>query len=449
MLATKSLRRNHCLVLYMVPLTVIAALIIGAWVRVGFRFRSQSQSVGMPRLVRVEPLSAGDGVQCEWQPASTTVLLSENPASEAMREPASNAGPAADTSGSVEIDRSPSRVIRDTYPTYSAVALDTNTQEVYLQDENLFGYRVFNRMDNTPRTAEFTEPKRIVGGLKTELEFNCALYVDQKSGDVYSVNNDTVDKMVVFPRDAKGNVAPARELHIPHGSYGIAVNEEAQELFLTVEHLHAVMVYRKNAAGEEKPLRSIRGDHTGLADPHGIAVDTTHKLLFVTNHGSTQSSTPLRSGRFEPPSITVYPLDASGDIAPLRTIQGPHTELNWPAHLYVDTDHGELFVANDAADSVLVFRETDSGDAAPARAIRGPKPGLKNPTGLFLDPKNDELWVSNMGNHSARVFARTADGDTAPLRVIRSAPEGKMALAIGNPGATAYDSKRNEVLVPN
>ena len=54
-----------------------------------------------------------------------------------------------------------------------------------------------------------------------------------------------------------------------------------------------------------------------------------------------------------------------------------------------------------------------------------------------------------MGNHSATVYARTAAGDVAPLRTIRSAPRGKKADMIGNPGAAAYDSKREEILVPN
>ena len=92
---------------------------------------------------------------------------------------------------------------------------------------------------------------------------------------------------------------------------------------------------------------------------------------------------------------------------------------------------------------------TDSGDVAPIRVVQGPKTGIKNPTGIFVDLKNDEVWVSNMGNHSATVFPRTANGDVAPLRTIRSAPLGKRALAIGNPGAAGYDSKREEILVPN
>ena len=406
------------------------------------------EPTGYPQLVSIEPFPAMDGEMCAWAPASTATTLSGVLQQKRLASPAAPASP-ADARTSAEIDRAPTRVIRDTYPTYSAIAVDTNSNEVYLQDENLFGYKVFDRLDNTPPTAEFTEPKRMVGGNKTKLEFNCALYIDPKTGDVYSVANDIVDTLVIFPRDARGNVAPKRELRTPHGTYGIAVDEDAQELFLTVEHINAVVVYRKMAAGEEEPIRTLQGDRTELEDPHGIAVDTKNNLMFVSNHGNVRDLKPPRPGRFEPPSISVYPLQASGDTPPIRVIEGPKTQLNWPAHLFVDPERGELFVANDAGDSIVVFRATDSGDVAPIRVIKGPQAGLRNPTGLFVDLKNDELWVSSMGNHSATVYPRTANGDVAPLRTIRSAPPGKVALAIGNPGAAEYDSKRDEILVPN
>ena len=155
------------------------------------------------------------------------------------------------------------------------------------------------------------------------------------------------------------------------------------------------------------------------------------------------------TGKFDPPSVTVYPLKANGEVAPLRIIEGANTQLNWPAALNTDEERGELYVANDAGDSILVFRATDSGNATPLRVIKGSKTQLKNPTGVYVDLKNDELWVSNMGNHRATVYARTANGDVPPKRVIRSAPADKLALAIGNPGAVGYDSKREEILVPN
>ena len=68
---------------------------------------------------------------------------------------------------------------------------------------------------------------------------------------------------------------------------------------------------------------------------------------------------------------------------------------------------------------------------------------------MYVDTKHDELVVANMGNHSTNVYRRTANGNVAPLRIIRSAPAGKIALAIVNPGGVAYDNKRDELLVPN
>jgi hypothetical protein len=81
--------------------------------------------------------------------------------------------------------------------------------------------------------------------------------------------------------------------------------------------------------------------------------------------------------------------------------------------------------------------------------LKGRKTRLANPTGVTLDLKNGELWVTNFGAHSATVYPITAEGDVAPLRVIRAAPESAPSLMIGNPGALTYDSKRQEILVPN
>ena len=283
---------------------------------------SQLKPAGYPQLIATQPLPALPETSGEMCAVQTAFLQEPN-----TPQRSASAGP--NRAPTRDADRSPLRIIHDTYPTYSAIGVDTNSNELFLQDENLFGIRVFNRTDNTPPGAAFTEPKRILGGLLTKLEFNCALYIDPKSGDIYSVNNDTVDTMTVFPRDAKGNVKPMRALHTPHRAYGVAVDEEAQELYLTIEHPPEIDVYRKTANGEDKPLRTLKGDNTRLADAHGIAIDPKNGWMFVSNHGSASSPT-RKGGRFDPPSITVYPLKATGDTAPIRTIAGPKTQLNWP-----------------------------------------------------------------------------------------------------------------------
>ena len=139
----------------------------------------------------------------------------------------------------------------------------------------------------------------------------------------------------------------------------------------------------------------------------------------------------------------------TGDVPPLRTIQGPNTLLDWPTGLAVDEQRGEVYVANDMANSILVFNVTDSGDVAPKRMIKGPKSTLKNPTGVWVDAKNNELWVANFMNHSATAYALGVSGDVPPLRTIRSGPANEPSLGIGNPHPVAYDTKREQILVPN
>jgi DNA-binding beta-propeller fold protein YncE len=145
----------------------------------------------------------------------------------------------------------------------------------------------------------------------------------------------------------------------------------------------------------------------------------------------------------------VYRKDVHGDIAPLRVIQGPRTQLNWPTSIAVHPDRGELFVANDTGDSVTVYRADATGDAAPIRVIKGPRSMVKNPLGVTLDLVNNELWVANFGSHSATVFPVDASGDPVPKRVIRTGRPEDPAPTLANPHTIAYDSKRDEILVSN
>jgi 6-phosphogluconolactonase (cycloisomerase 2 family) len=345
----------------------------------------------------------------------------------------------------------PVRTIRDLDPGYSAIAVDLRTDEVILQDNNLWSYRVFSRLANTPAGARFTEPKRVVQGDKSALQFNNGLYVDPKSSDIYSVESDTGDKMVVFSNDANGNVPPKRILHTAHRIYNLAVDEGRGEIFATIEYPSEVMVYRKDMSGEDLPIRRLFGEHTGLDAPHGIAVDEKNQLLFVNTWGNHSDFRMPGTGKFYPPAIKVYPLHASGDTPPLRVITGDKTQLNWPAAMKVNPDNGDLYVANDIGQSILVFSgaATAQGNVAPARVIKGPKTRLSYPTGVALDTVHQEVWVSNLGNSSATVYPLTANGDVAPLRIVRSAPEGKKSLVFGRTTAVAYDSNREQILVPN
>lgn len=463
---------------------VVAVVVAASWLVWGGR-ANPVESVLAGESISPDALNdLASGAMCQWVPPTAAARqplggFEEQSAGAQVRD--SSLGSTVDLS-----QRKPVRMIKDPYPSFSSVAVDVANGEVVMTDENLFNIMSFDRMTNTPPQAARSEPKRMIGGLKTDIEFQCALYVDPKSGDVYAVNNDTQGKMVVFSRKARGDVEPDRTISTPDGTFGVAVSEEHQELILSVQHLSAVVTYPKMAKGEDEPIRLLQGDKTKLADPHGIAYDPKEDVVFVTNHGNVHSVRPSPrrtgadpgvnrsgdfrrgfgkknwpvgynfaieesipgSGRLEPPSITVYARTASGDTAPLRMIAGPRTLLNWPTALAHHPRTNELFVANDMGDEILVFNATASGDVAPIRILKGPATLIKNPTGVSLDLQRDELWVANFGSHSATVYRSSASGNTPPLRIIRSAPASEPTPLIGN-ARIAFDTKREEILVPN
>jgi DNA-binding beta-propeller fold protein YncE len=349
----------------------------------------------------------------------------------------------------VEVSRQPIRRLWDTDPSYGSIAFDARTGKVFLQDLNLWAIRVFDRLTNTPANARHSEPERVIQGDQSGLVFNTCMYIDPANGDIYTVENDIGDSISVYSQNASGNVAPIRTLEVTHRAHSITVDEERQELFVTVNYPPQVEIYRKTASGKEKPLRVVAGESTRLADAHGIALDPKAKEMFVDNWGHISEYNVPGSGRFEEPSITVYPLDAKGDASPLRVIQGPRTQLDWPGAMFVDPDRGEVYVTNSVGQSILVFGAKDKGDAPPRRILKGPKTGLSYPSSLAVDTKNQELWVSNLGNASATAYPLTANGNAAPLRTIRSAPANKVSLKFGKTQAVTYDTKREEMLVPN
>ena len=370
----------------------------------------------------------------------------------------------------------PGRKIQDKYPAFAAIGFDHVRDEVVVT-ENLFQVLVYDRLENTPAAAEASKPKRVLAGDNTLIEFESGIYIDPKTGDITAPNNDTVDTLVVFAQGSNGDVAPKRALHTPHGTFGVAVDEKRSEMFLTTQHDSTVVVFRKEADKDEAPVRLLQGKDTGLADPHGIAIDPKDEVFFVANYGSRglrsaeqeirtgvpgagkgreKANWPLGreyaipgSGTNAEPSISVHALSAKGNDKPVRVIKGSKTQLNWPTGIAFDAERRELFVANDMGPSILVFDAQAEGNVAPKRVLKGPLTKLANPTGVALDLKNGELWVSNFGGHSATAYPITAGGNTAPLRTIRAAPESAPSLMIGNPGALTYDSKREEILVPN
>src|SRR6266850_2365817 len=406
------------------------------------------------RLVSSEPLQEAMMESCTWDTAAP-----ERTAFQAPRRGGAAGGEPAMGDPQVAA-RTPVRYIRDPYAGFAAIRVDPVHNEVVVMDEFKFNIYVYDRLATTPASAAQTTPKRFIGGGKTLSRYNSDGYVDTKTGDIYIANNDSEPGMFKFPRTAEGNVDPANELLTPYGAFGLTVDEERGEIFLTIQHDGAIQIYKKSAKGEDTASRLIQGNRTRLADPHGIAFDPKTRLLYVANYGTErdeaadtvqQMPNPLNAitpgrprppnwpagnggpgnggrrevifgtGKFGPPSVSVYAADGNGNVAPVRYIEGPKAQLNWPTGVSIDSARGEVYVSNAAGDSINVYSATVNG----------------------------EVWVANFGNHTATAYKWDANGNAEPVRVIRSAPINAPTTLISNPYMIAFDGRRDEVIVPN
>src|SRR5437899_5211074 len=61
----------------------------------------------------------------------------------------------------VVIERPPLRFIKDPNPSFSAVAVDSDTNMLVVSDENMFRIMEYDSRENTPHQDRFTELKRV------------------------------------------------------------------------------------------------------------------------------------------------------------------------------------------------------------------------------------------------------------------------------------------------
>jgi hypothetical protein len=80
---------------------------------------------------------------------------------------------------------------------------------------------------------------------------------------------------------------------------------------LYVANGHSILVFAPDAHGNVAPIRTIKGPHTGLTNCVSIAVDPTG-IVYAGNFFAQD-----QDGH-----ITVHAPGADGDVAPLRTITG-------------------------------------------------------------------------------------------------------------------------------
>lgn len=105
------------------------------------------------------------------------------------------------------------------------------------------------------------------------------------------------------------------QVDVRHASDGAYCSTSRCLYVSTVYSTPAIVIYRLNQRGHSKPVESIRGGKTTLVSPSSIAVDAQHNIYVANVNDYYQSS------------ILVYSAGSYGNVAPVRTITGPHTKM--------------------------------------------------------------------------------------------------------------------------
>lgn len=122
--------------------------------------------------------------------------------------------------------------------------------------------------------------------------------------------------------------------------------------------------------------------------------------------------------------LAEFALNARGNAAPERIVDGPATTLNYPADMAFDRS-GNIYVADNGSRGysgqqvihphIAVFSPTARGDVAPTRLITGAQTTLDNTLmgGIAVDSQGD-IYVSDALYCKVDIFSSSANGDVPP-----------------------------------
>ena len=283
-------------------------------------------------------------------------------------------------------------------------------------------------------------------------------------------------QIAAFARLANGNVKPTRNIfgqktQITRSIHNFAWDPVKDEIVVPQFQAQAILFFRGGANGDEAPTRIIQGPDVKLPNMDTLVIDSVHREIFI----GVYNEYPRRQ------FVAVYSLDASGNVPPLRVLEGPDTEIGGGRNgsgVAVDPVTNRLFISGNG--KLLIFNRTDSGNVKPRAFLRNPNgsgPGagfIYAEKGLLfstVSPRGggngDSGDAANEAGGPPRAPAGVDDnrsygqysenkyvgvwsvndtGNTPPRWTIATPPNGPLRDPVGT---AVVDAKRQDVYIPD
>jgi hypothetical protein len=198
-------------------------------------------------------------------------------------------------------------------------------------------------------------------------------------------------QIAAFSRLAKENAVATRKIYgevsrLGRTMHDIAYDPIHDEIIVGSPFAQAVLVFRGGAFGEEPPLRIIQGPKTQIVSATNgvdrVAIDPVHNEIIV---GSRLHK------------ILVFDREANGDVAPVRVLGGPVSEIGTNPMIRVDPENNLLIVAGQGG--MQVFNRTATGNAKPIAWVPGPGGNqFAVYNGMIVVPNRDNIYAWSIKN---------------------------------------------------
>jgi hypothetical protein len=196
-------------------------------------------------------------------------------------------------------------------------------------------------------------PIRMIQGPRTQLTGSSRLALDTVNGELYVPQRGSV---LVFPREANGDVAPTRIL-TPDSAFGgnveyVAV-DPANNVLVVLEEKERqgegvrLSVFNRTDQGKVKPRAVIGGPKSGLDSNFQLRVYNGWILVSVPG--------PVQESETETAFVGVWSIHDQGDVPPRYRIGGPQGSLKKPRGIAIDPEHQAVIISDKHLNAVFTY----------------------------------------------------------------------------------------------
>jgi len=183
-------------------------------------------------------------------------------------------------------------------------------------------------------------PIRVIQGDQTQLVRPDRMAIDPVNNEIFVPDGG---KILVFAREANGNVAPIRVLE---GASGRLAVDNVNDLLVSGSD-RGIYIFERTAEGDAEPLRVIRGSNVVLDGLRAVRVFPPRGLIFAAIRGPDDKA----------PYVGVWNIhEDDGNVAPRWTFAGPGEVLVKPFGMALDPKNQTVFVSDMKQNAVLSFR---------------------------------------------------------------------------------------------